>query len=144
MVFAVFITATGDTMHETDSCGEDKKYSVADRNAIANALASVNYAERAKSLGKFNKAFGLIGNTFDVYDVFVELEKSIKTQNWRAFFVKIEAWSAGYVATAITAFAFSIITGTALGILGFGLVMALVGALVDEKLIEKINVAIGL
>ena len=122
----------------------DKKYGVADRNAIANALTSVNYAERAVSLGKFSKAFGLIGNTLDVYDVYTELEKAIKTENWRPFFVKIEAWGAGYAAIAITGFAFSIITGTALGVLGFGLTMALVGALVDEKLIEKINTAIGI
>lgn len=122
----------------------DKKYSVADRNAIANALASVNRAERAVSLGKFSKAFGVIGDTLDAYDVYTELDKAIKTQNWRPFFVKIETWSAGKVATAITAFAFSMITGTALGILGFGLIMALVGSLIDDKLIEKVNEAIGI
>ncbi|TDT56916.1 colicin pore forming domain-containing protein [Enterobacter sp. AG5470] len=122
----------------------DKKYSVADREAIAKALESVNRANMASSLAKFSKGFGYVGKAIDAYDaILVELPKAIRTKNWRPFFVKVEAIAAGNAATALTAFVFSAITGSALGILGFALMMAIVGALVDEAFITKVNALLG-
>ncbi len=42
-------------------------------------------------------------------------------------------------ATALVALVFSILTGSALGIIGYGLLMAVTGALIDESLVEKAN-----
>jgi len=47
-------------------------------------------------------------------------------------------------AAALTAFAFSIILGLPLGIIGFALIMALVGAFVNEQLMESINSRLGI
>lgn len=123
----------------------DKKYSAADREAISNALMHRDHAQMASNLAKFSKAFGFVGTAIDIYDVFVvELSKAIKTNAWRPFFVKVESLVAGKVATGITAFAFSALAGGSLGILGFALIMALVGAFVDENLMEDINKLIDL
>lgn len=55
------------------------------------------------------------------------------------FFVKTETIIAGNAATALVALVFSILTGSALGIIGYGLLMAVTGALIDETLVEKAN-----
>lgn len=41
--------------------------------------------------------------------------------------------------TALVALVFSILTGSVLGIIGYGLLMAVIGALIDETLVEKAN-----
>ncbi|HGF1627565.1 TPA: colicin-like pore-forming protein [Escherichia coli] len=40
---------------------------------------------------------------------------------------------------SLVALVFSILTGSALGIIGYGLLMAVTGALIDESLVEKAN-----
>jgi len=119
------------------------KFSAADRAAINNALNSVDMARMASQLSKMSKAFGYYGKATDVYSVFQEVKKAFETDNWRPALVKIETLTAGKVASAVTAFAFSAIIGLPLGIIGFALIMALVGALVDERLMETINGHLG-
>lgn len=65
--------------------------------------------------------------------------KVARTDNWCPFFVKTETIIAGNAATALVALVFSILTGSALGIIGYGLLMAVTGALIDETLVEKAN-----
>lgn len=123
----------------------NKKFSVADREAVVKALESVRREHIAQNLAKFSKAFNYTGKAIDFYDIFiVELPKAIRTQNFRAFFVKLETIGAGMAATALTAFAYSIILGTPLGLFGFAIMMTLVSVLVDEKLMEKVNKAVGI
>jgi len=98
----------------------------------------------ASQLSKMSKAFGYYGKATDAYGVFQEVKKSFETDNWRPALVKIEALTDGRVATAVTAFAFSAMFGLPLGIIGFALIMALVGLLVNEKLMEKINGRLGI
>ncbi len=118
----------------------NKKFSVEDRVAISKALESVNRDNVARNLAKFSKAFGHTGKIINGYEVFVvELPKAIKSNDWRPFFVKVESIFAGMVATAITAYAFSIILGTPIGILGFALIMTLVSSFIDEKAMENFN-----
>lgn len=74
----------------------------------------------------------------DGVDLALELKKAIETDNYRSFFVKATSLLAGYEAGLLTAWAFSIILGTPLGILGFAIIMAAVSALIDEKLVEKV------
>ncbi|MCS4320746.1 type II secretory pathway component PulJ [Serratia sp. BIGb0234] len=123
----------------------NKKFSVADREAVAKALESVRREHIAQNLAKFSKAFNYTGKVIDAYDVFVvELPKAIRTQNFRPLFVKIETIGAGMAATALTAFAYSVILGTPLGIFGFAIIMTLVSVMVNEKLVEKVNKAAGI
>ncbi|ROP59156.1 colicin pore forming domain-containing protein [Enterobacter sp. BIGb0383] len=120
----------------------NKKFSVKDREAISNALESLKRDEMAKNFARFSKAFKYVGNTIDVYDTAMELKKAVETDNWRPFFVKLESLAAGRAATAITAFSYSIILGTPLGIFGFAIMMTLVSVFVDDKFVEKINSAL--
>lgn len=120
------------------------KFSAADRAAIINALNSVDMARMASQLSKMSKAFGYYGKATDAYGVFQEVKRGFETDNWRPALVKIEALTAGKVASAVTAFAFSAIFGLPLGIIGFALIMALVGALVNEQVMETINGRLGI
>lgn len=122
----------------------NRKYSVADREAIARSLESLTRENMAKNLARFGKAFGLVSFSVDAYDIVNVFRESQKTDNWRPFFVKIESLAAGMAASYVTAFAFSIILGSPLGVLGFAVIMAAVSALVNEKFMEDINKLIGI
>lgn len=122
----------------------DKLYDEARRKAISLELKSVDRAELAKNLKMFGKAFGLVDKTIDGYDLVTELRKSIESKNWRPFFVKAESIFAGLGASWLTAWAFSIILVTPLGVVTFAVIMASVSALIDEKLMEKVNKSIGI
>lgn len=122
----------------------NKKFSVKDREAIAKALESIDREVMAKNLAKFSKAFGVVGSFIDLSDVVLELKKAIETDNWRPFFVKVESLVAGKAATGLTAFAFSVIIGLPLGIIGFALIMAVVGAFIDDSFIDSINTQLGI
>ncbi|EJL5062383.1 colicin-Ib, partial [Salmonella enterica subsp. enterica serovar Kentucky] len=52
--------------------------------------------------------------------------------------------AAGRAASAVTAWTFSIMLGTPVGILGFAIIMAVVSALVNDKFIEQVNKLIGI
>ena len=65
--------------------------------------------------------------------------KAARTDNWRPFFVKTETIIAGNAATALVALVFSILTGSTLGIIGYGLLMAVTDTLIDETPVEKAN-----
>lgn len=122
----------------------DKLYDDSRRKAISLELQSVNRAELAKNLKMFGKAFGLVDKTIDGYDLVTEFRRSIETKNWRPFFVKAESIFAGLGASWLTAWAFSIILVTPLGVVTFAVIMASVSAMVDEKLMEKVNKLIGI
>jgi len=115
------------------------KFSAADRQAIARALESVNRDLVAKNLAKFSKAFGAVGYTIDAVALAKELAKGIRTGDFTSFYVKVETLSAGLVASALVAFTFAVLTTTPFGILAYGLLLALTGALIDEKLVQKVN-----
>lgn len=118
----------------------NKKYGVKDRETIAKALESLNRQEMANSLVKFSRGFGLTSKLIDGYDVLiVELPKALKSGDWRPLFLKVETFYVGQAATALTAFAFSALLGIPGGFLGYALILSLVGAFIDETLIEKLN-----
>ncbi|EHR8043943.1 colicin [Escherichia coli] len=72
-------------------------------------------------------------------DWITEFGKAVRTDNWRPFFVKTETIRAGNAATALVALVFSILTGSTLGIIGYGLLMAVTDTLIDETPVEKAN-----
>lgn len=122
----------------------NKKFSVKDREAIAKALESLNRDQMAKSLAKFSKAFNYVGWTIVGYDTVKEIENALDSNNWRPVFVQLESLAAGRAATALTAFAFSVILGSPLGVLGYAIIMTLVSAFIDDSLMEKVNKLIGI
>lgn len=122
----------------------NKKINAKDREAIAKALESVDVGKAAKNIAKFSKGLGYVGKAIDRYELlFVELPKAVKTGNWRPFFVKVETIGAGMAASALTAFTFAVLLGNPVGLLGYALIMAAVGALITDDLVDEANKLIG-
>lgn len=117
----------------------NKKFGAKDREAISKALESVDRGLMAKNLAKFSKAFGVTSKVIDGIDIVVEFKKAVRTDIWRPFFVKLETLAAGAGASWLVAFAFAVLTATPLGIVGFGFLIVIVGFLINDELIEKIN-----
>ncbi len=106
---------------------------------LAAALESVKLSDISSNLNRFSRGLGYAGKFTSLADWITEFGKAVRTENWRPLFVKTEAIIAGNAATALVALVFSILTGSALGIIGYGLLMAVTGALIDESLVEKAN-----
>jgi len=122
----------------------NKKFSTKDRQAIANSLKSLKYDAIAKNFAMFGKTFGYVGRAMDAYELYEELIKSIETNEWRPFFVKAETLAVGGVATFLAAFTFTILLGNPIGILGYAFIIAIMGILIDDELVEDANNLIGL
>ena len=123
----------------------NKKFSVKDRDAIISGLDSLKWESINKNLRGFSRAFVLTGTFMDAYSVFaVELPHAIVTGQWRSFFVKLETLAVARGATALTAYAFSIMLAAPLGILGYALILAIVSALIDDENVENVNELLGL
>lgn len=123
----------------------NKKINKKDREAISKWLESIDVKVAAQNFKRFSKGLGYVGPVIDGYELFFnELPKAIKSDNWRPFFVKAETIGAGAAATALTAFAFSVLLSNPIGLISFGLIMAAVSAMVDENLIEEFNKLIGI
>lgn len=120
------------------------KFNVADRKAIAAVLESRNYADMAMSLNKFSQAFGYTDTFIDAVDIFKERVKAIQTDIWRPFFVKIEALAVNKSAVVVIAFVFSAMTAVTPGIIGYVLLMATIGVLINDKLVNNINEELGI
>lgn len=126
-------------MYEKHKENINKKINAKDRKAIAAALESVKVADIAKNLKQFSKGMGYAGLAINATDWFNELIKAVRTDNWRPFFVKTETIAVGIASTAVVGFAFSLLLGGPVGVLGYALIIAGVGALIDDELIEKAN-----
>ncbi|MGD2932676.1 pore-forming bacteriocin colicin K, partial [Escherichia coli] len=68
----------------------DKKFSKVDRDAIFNALESVNYDELSKNLTKISKSLKITSRVSFLYDVGSDFKNAIETGNWRPLFVTLE------------------------------------------------------
>ncbi|WIV89824.1 colicin-like pore-forming protein [Proteus appendicitidis] len=122
----------------------NNKINAKDRAAIIKALESIDAKQLASNLGKFSKGLGYTNHAINAVELLVEFKKAVKTGNWRPFFVKGTSIATGMAAVALTAFAFSLIIGGPVGILGYALIIATVGALIDDALVEKVSGAIGI
>ncbi|RSC52068.1 colicin-like pore-forming protein, partial [Citrobacter amalonaticus] len=130
--------------YEKHKANINKKINAKDREAIAKALESMDVEKAAKNISKFSKGLGWVGPAIDITDWFTELYKAVKTDNWRSLYVKTETIAVGLAATHVTALAFSAVLGGPIGILGYGLIMAGVGALVNETIVDEANKVIGI
>ncbi|SIS15986.1 MULTISPECIES: colicin-like pore-forming protein [Pseudomonas] len=120
----------------------NKKFNVTDRTAIANALESLDRSELAKNLNIFGKAFGYVGKAIDAMDLLVEIKKGYETGDWNSTVLKVETLFAGAAATGLIAFAFGLSVTTPMGIVAFGLIMALVSAFVNDARVKMFNDAL--
>lgn len=121
-----------------------RKIDAKDRKAITAALESVKTEDIAKNFKKFSKGMLYTSRAINFIDWSNELIKAIDTNNWRPFFVKTETIAAGMAATALAGFAFSALLGEPIGILGYGLIIAGIGALINDSLVEEANNLIGI
>ncbi|MBG5951133.1 hypothetical protein I5E72_15445 [Proteus terrae] len=122
----------------------NRKINAKDRKAIATALESIKLDDITQKLKKFSKGMAYTSYAINFADWATELHKAIQTDNWRPFFVKTETIIVGMAGTAITGFTFSVLLGGPIGILGYGLIMAGVGALINDDLVEKANQFLGI
>ncbi len=119
------------------------KFNHVERRAMANALRSIEYSSLSRNLNKMSKGLGFYGMVSDSVDLIREVITATETNNWRGVIVKLEKLAAGKLASALTAFAFSIIFSTSIGIIGYAIIMALVGSLINDSLIKDINAKLG-
>lgn len=117
----------------------NQKLGVQDKQAISNALNSMDKALMAKNLAIFSKGFGGIGKIIDFADTVTAFNKSISSGNWKPFLIKLETLIVGAVATALVAFIFALSATTPIGIIALAVLMAATSAYVDEKFITIIN-----
>jgi hypothetical protein len=117
----------------------DKKFSAQDRQAISNALGSLDQQTMASSLSKFGKSLGFAGHMIDAVELAKEATKSAESGNWAPFYIKAETLILGQAAGVILGLAFGLTMATPIGILGFGLLLAATGVLIDETLVSELN-----
>lgn len=117
----------------------NKKFSVKDREAIAKALESLNKDQMAKQLATFSKAFGLVGDAIQWSGFVNGLIKGFRTGNWDDAIINGESIAANKLATALVAVAFSSMAVAPIGIIDFAIIMAIVGALITEDRLKKMN-----
>lgn len=140
------IRSVEDALRTYEKYGQNinNKINAKDRTAIIKALASIDAKQLSSNLSKFSKGLGQLNYAISAAELLNEFTKAVKTGNWRPFFVKGTSIAAGMAAVALTAFAFSLIIGGSVGILGYALIIATVGALIDDALVEKVSSAIGI
>jgi len=117
----------------------DKKFNANDRTAAAKYIDSMDFDAMSKAAAKFSKGFGYVGPAMDFKDAFIEYNNSQKSNDWKPFFVKVEAIALGVAATTLVSAMFGFIAITPLGILTFAFLMAITGALIDDARVEQIN-----
>lgn len=106
----------------------DKKFSKVDRDAIFNALESVNYDELSKNLTKISKSLKITSRVSFLYDVGSDFKNAIETGNWRPLFVTLEKSAVDVGVAKIVALMFSFIVGVPLGFWGIAIVTGIVSS----------------
>lgn len=117
----------------------NKKFSVADRNAIAKALESLDKATMAAQLQKMSKIFGVVGEAI-AWGAFVNgIVKGFRTGNWNDAIISGEKIAATKIASLLVVTAYAVIATTPIGIIGFSAILAITAALITDKALEDLN-----
>lgn len=120
------------------------KLNAADKAAIANAFKSLDQAAMSKQLAAYSKVFGRFNKAMDFADLGAAVKKGIETGNWSDAINKLESIALTNTAGQLAAISFAA-AGAPLGIVGFGIVMALSGVLFsNEKVLSAINSSLGM
>ena len=122
----------------------DKKFSKVDRDAIFNALESVNYDELSKNLTKISKSLKITSRVSFLYDVGSDFKNAIETGNWRPLFVTLEKSAVDGGVAKIVALMFSFIVGVPLGFWGIAIVTGIVSSYIGDDELSKLNELLGI
>ncbi|EEU2053250.1 pore-forming bacteriocin colicin K [Escherichia coli] len=122
----------------------DKKFSKVDRDAIFNALESVNYDELSKNLTKISKSLKITSRVSFLYDVGSDFKNAIETGNWRPLFVTLEKSAVDVGVAKIVALMFSFIVGMPLGFWGIAIVTGIVSSYIGDDELSKLNELLGI
>lgn len=122
----------------------DKKFSKVDRDAIFNALESVNYDELSKSLTKISKSLKITSRVSFLYDVGSDFKNAIETGNWRPLFITLEKSAVDVGVAKIVALMFSFIVGVPLGFWGIAIVTGIVSSYIGDDELSKLNELLGI
>lgn len=122
----------------------DKKFSKVDRDAIFNALKSVNYDELSKNLTKISKSLKITSRVSFLYDVGSDFKNAIETGNWRPLFVTLEKSAVDVGVAKIVALMFSFIVGVPLGFWGIAIVTGIVSSYIGDDELSKLNELLGI
>ena len=122
----------------------DKKFSKVDRDAIFNALESVNYDELSKNLTKISKSLKITSRVSFLYDVGSDFKNAIETGNWRPLFVTLEKRAVDVGVAKIVALMFSFIVGVPLGFWGIAIVTGIVSSYIGDDELSKLNELLGI
>ncbi|EAA7344325.1 hypothetical protein ABSP78_004334 [Salmonella enterica subsp. enterica serovar 1,4,[5],12:i:-] len=117
----------------------NKKFSVADREAIAKALESLDKNQMAKQLATYGKAFGVVGGMIQWGSFINGLIKGFRTGDWNDALIGGENIVAGKLAAALVTVAFSAMAVAPIGIFGFALIMAVTSALITDRRLQQLN-----
>ncbi|EGZ7403159.1 pore-forming bacteriocin colicin K [Escherichia coli] len=122
----------------------DKKFSKVDRDAIFNALESVNYDELSKILTKISKSLKITSRVSFLYDVGSDFKNAIETGNWRPLFITLEKSAVDVGVAKIVALMFSFIVGVPLGFWGIAIVTGIVSSYIGDDELSKLNELLGI
>ena len=122
----------------------DKKFSKVDRDAIFNALESVNYDELSKNLTKISKSLKITSRVSFLYDVGSDFKNAIETGNWRPLFVTLEKSAVDVGVAKIVALMFTFIVGVPLGFWGIAIVTGIVSSYIGDDELSKLNELLGI
>lgn len=117
----------------------DKKFSKVDRDAILNALESVNYDELSKHLTKISKLLKITSRVSFLYDVGSDFKNAIETGNWRPLFVTLEKSAVDVGVAKIVALMFSFLAGVPLGFWGVAIITGIVSSYIGDDELNKLN-----
>lgn len=122
----------------------DKKFSKVDRDAIFNALESVNYDELSKNLTKISKSLKITSRVSFLYDVGSDFKNAIETGNWRPLFITLEKSAVDVGVAKIVALMFSFIVGVPLGFWGIAIVTGIISSYIGDDELSKLNELLGI
>lgn len=122
----------------------DKKFSKVDRDAIFNALESVNYDELSKNLTKISKSLKITSRVSFLYDVGSDFKNAIETGNWQPLFITLEKSAVDVGVAKIVALMFSFIVGVPLGFWGIAIVTGIVSSYIGDDELSKLNELLGI
>lgn len=121
-----------------------KKLTAADKTAIVNAFKSLEQADIAKQLTAYSKVFGRFNKTMDLAGLAAAVKKGIETGDWNETFKKLETIALTNVTGQLVAVAFAA-AGAPLGIVAFGVILILAGALFSsDTVLSAINTSLGM
>ncbi|EHL6051715.1 hypothetical protein KEC97_004475 [Escherichia coli] len=132
------------TMFNKHKVSAFKKLTAADKTAIVNAFKSLEQADIAKQLTAYSKVFGRFNKTMDFAGLAAAVKKGIETGDWNETFKKLETIALTNATGQLVAVAFAA-AGAPLGIVAFGVILMLAGALFsNDTVLSAINTALGM